>query len=62
LSLPRIALNLIDNRRDCIEFADRVSSRCDVDWTPLGQATAPPSFAATAFPVEASPMTMTQVL
>lgn len=62
LSLPRIALNLIDNRRDCIEFAERVSSRCDVDWTPLGQATAPPSFVATAFPVETSPMTMTQVL
>ena len=62
LSLPRIALNLIDNRRDCIEFAERVSSRCDVDWTPLGQAPAPSSVAATAFPVETSPMAMTQVL
>lgn len=62
LSLPRIALNLIDNRRDCIEFADRVSSRCDVDWTPLGQAIAPPSVVPAAFPVETSPMAMTQVL
>jgi eukaryotic-like serine/threonine-protein kinase len=62
LSLPRVALNLIDNRRDCIEFAERVSSRCDVDWTPLGLATVPPSFAVAALPIEASPMTMTQVL
>ena len=61
LSLPRIALNLIDNRRDCIEFAERVATRCDVDWTPLGRAIAPP--VAPAFPtVEASPMAVTQVL
>lgn len=61
LSLPRIALNLIDNRRDCIEFAERVATRCDVDWTPLGRAIAPrvaPAFA----PLEASPMAITQVL
>ena len=61
LSLPRIALNLIDNRRDCIEFAERVATRCDVDWTPLGRAIAPP--VAPAFPtVDASPMAITQVL
>jgi hypothetical protein len=61
LSLPRIALDLIDHRRDCIEFAERVASRCDVAWTPLGRSMAPP-VAATAFPMEASPMAMTQVL
>jgi hypothetical protein len=35
LSLPRVALSLIDNRPDRIEFAERVVSRCDVRWTPL---------------------------
>lgn len=61
VSLPRIALNLIDNRRDCIEFAERVATRCDVDWTPLGRAIAPS--VAPVFPtVEASPMVITQVL
>lgn len=61
LSLSRIALDLIDNRRDCIEFAERVACRCDVDWKPLGRVIAP-SAAATAFPVEASPTAVTQVL
>lgn len=61
LSPSRTALDLVDHRRDCLEFADRVSSRCDVDWTPLA---APPrrAPALAAVPFEASPMAMTQVL
>ena len=55
LSLPRIALNLIDNRRECIEFAERVSSRCDIDWTPLRFAAPSPPVATGAVQVEASP-------
>jgi hypothetical protein len=57
LSLPRIALNLIDNRRECIEFAERVSSRCDIDWTPLRFAAPSPPVATGAVQVEASPTT-----
>ncbi|WP_428307894.1 tubulin-like doman-containing protein [Lacipirellula sp.] len=61
LSPSRTALDLVDRRRDCLEFADRVSSRCDVDWIPLA---APPRRmpAVAAVPFEASPMAMTQVL
>lgn len=62
LSLPRVAMRLIDGRRECIEFADRVSSRCDVAWTPLCVEEAPWRVVAPAFPVEVTPMAMTQVL
>ncbi|MBL9166078.1 MAG: protein kinase [Planctomycetaceae bacterium] len=62
LSLPRVAMSLIDGRRECIEFADRVSSRCDVPWMPLSVEEAPLRVVAPAFPVEATPMAMTQVL
>lgn len=62
LSLPRVAMSLIDSRRECIEFADRVSSRCDIAWMPLSVEEAPLRVVAPAFPVEATPMTMTQVL
>ncbi|BBO30999.1 tubulin-like doman-containing protein [Lacipirellula parvula] len=61
LSPSRTAFELVDRRRDCLEFADRVSSRCDVDWTPL---LAPPRRvpAPAAVSFTASPMAMTQVL
>jgi hypothetical protein len=43
LSLPHIAAEFIQHRRDRIEFAGRVHSRNDISWTPLieyGQAPA----------------------
>jgi eukaryotic-like serine/threonine-protein kinase len=35
LSVPHVALDLVDNRRDCTDFAQRVHSRTDIAWTPL---------------------------
>lgn len=35
LSLPHVALDLVENRRDCTEFAHRVRTRTDIRWTPL---------------------------
>ena len=62
LSLSHVAGELIQHRRDCFELADRVSSRCDVDWTPLCQATREPESAVAAFDVDPSAVAMTQVL
>ena len=64
LSLPRIAMNLIGRRPEYIELADRVRSRCDVDWTPLGQQVAAPAIEWPVNSLVASPdaVTMTQLL
>jgi eukaryotic-like serine/threonine-protein kinase len=62
LSLPLIAGELIQHRRDCLELADRVSSRCDVEWTPLCQSAGTPAPALSTFEVDPSAVTMTQVL
>jgi serine/threonine protein kinase len=35
LSLPHIALELVERRRDRVEFAGRIHCRTDIDWTPL---------------------------
>lgn len=35
LSMPHVALSLVQRRRDSIEFAKRVHCRSDVKWTPL---------------------------
>ena len=35
LSLPHIAVELIQHRRDRVEFAQRVHCRTDIAWTPL---------------------------
>jgi len=35
LSLPHIALEFVDRRRDRVEFAGRVHCRTDIAWTPL---------------------------
>jgi hypothetical protein len=35
LSLPHIAAEFVDHRRDRIEFAGRVHCRNDISWTPL---------------------------
>lgn len=35
LSLARVAINLIECRRDYAEFADRVHTRNDISWAPL---------------------------
>ena len=35
LSLPHIAVDLIQHRRDRVEFAQRVHCRTDIAWTPL---------------------------
>lgn len=59
LSPSRTALDLVDRRRDCLEFADRVSTRCDVDWTPLLVS---PRCMPAPVPFASSPMAMTQVL
>lgn len=66
LDLPQVAMQLIERRRDCAEFAERVSSRCDVDWAPLvppAKRLDPPPMAAPAPNIiDSSPVTMTQVL
>jgi hypothetical protein len=35
LSLEHIALEIVERRRDRVEFAERVHCRTDIDWTPL---------------------------
>ncbi len=35
LSLPHIALEFVERRRDRVEFAGRVHCRTDIAWTPL---------------------------
>lgn len=35
LSLPHVALDIVERRRDRINFAGRVHSRTDVEWQPL---------------------------
>ena len=35
LSLRHIAIHLVQRRRDCMEFAQRVHCRTDIPWTPL---------------------------
>ena len=66
LDLPLVAMQLIERRRDCAEFAERVSSRCDVDWAPLlppAKRLDPPPMATLAPNiVDLTPVTMTQVL
>jgi serine/threonine protein kinase len=41
LSLPHIALEFVDRRRDRVEFAERVHCRTDIAWTPLIATAAP---------------------
>ncbi len=41
LSLPHIALDFVERRRDRIEFASRVHCRTDIAWTPLLSTSAP---------------------
>ncbi len=38
LSLPHVALELVERRRDRVEFAGRVHSRTDIVWSPLVSA------------------------
>jgi hypothetical protein len=45
LSLPHIALEFVDRRRDRVEFAERVHCRTDIAWTPLISPVAPPDSA-----------------
>jgi len=35
LSLVHVAVELVENRRDCTEFAQRVQTRTDIRWDPL---------------------------
>ncbi len=35
LSLPHVALELVERRRDRVEFARRIHSRTDIAWSPL---------------------------
>lgn len=35
LPLPHLACELIDSRRDYVDFASRVLTRSDIEWTPL---------------------------
>jgi hypothetical protein len=35
LSVQHVALDLVERRRDRVEFADRVHTRTDVAWAPL---------------------------
>lgn len=35
LSFEHVAVDLVENRRDCTEFAERVHTRTDIRWTPL---------------------------
>lgn len=35
LSLQHVAVDLVENRRDCTEFAQRVHTRTDILWNPL---------------------------
>lgn len=35
LSLPHVALDIVERRRDRIDFAGRVHSRTDIEWQPL---------------------------
>ena len=35
LSLPHVALEIVERRRDRIEFARRIHSRTDIAWSPL---------------------------
>jgi eukaryotic-like serine/threonine-protein kinase len=41
LSLPHIALELVERRRDRVEFAGRVHCRTDIAWTPLVSSGSP---------------------
>jgi serine/threonine protein kinase len=41
LSLPHIALEIVERRRDRVEFAGRVHCRTDITWTPLIAETTP---------------------
>lgn len=41
ISLPHIALDFVERRRDRVEFADRVHCRTDIAWTPLISTTLP---------------------
>ena len=41
LPLARVAVDLIECRRDYAEFADRVHTRNDIEWTPLIDAKTP---------------------
>ena len=41
LPLARVAIDLIECRRDYAEFADRVHTRNDISWTPLIDAKSP---------------------
>jgi hypothetical protein len=43
LSLQHIALDLVERRRDRVEFAGRVHSRTDIDWRPLVSTETPRS-------------------
>jgi hypothetical protein len=40
LSLPHVALDFVERRRDRVEFAGRVHSRTDISWSPLISADA----------------------
>jgi hypothetical protein len=43
LSLPHIAAEIVEQRRDRVEFASRVHCRNDVAWTPLIASAATPA-------------------
>ncbi len=41
LPIEDVAIELVQRRRDRIEFAARVQSRTDIDWTPIVRLTTP---------------------
>jgi hypothetical protein len=43
LSLPHIAAEFVERRRDRVEFAERVHCRTDIAWTPLIPVSATPA-------------------
>jgi hypothetical protein len=49
LSVPHIALEFVDRRRDRVEFAGRVRCRTDIAWTPLISPVAPADSGAWPF-------------
>jgi hypothetical protein len=42
LSLPHVALDLVEGRRDRVEFAERVHCRTDIKWVPVVSPAAAP--------------------
>jgi eukaryotic-like serine/threonine-protein kinase len=46
LSLPHVALDIVEGRRDRIEFAGRIHCRTDIVWNPLVSASSPDTAAA----------------